>query len=149
MNDIFAKWDNEIDVEGLKKEIDDIQNSNVDFEQAEHGTYEIKIGAMQVKSSKSGKPMLSVWFKVVEPGFTHLSFNMNQVLLHKYSIKNAMDFLRSLKSNQDIEFINYSQFAKLVEDVFNDINGKLEYVVVYGQNNAGFDTFEVTDVFHV
>lgn len=149
MSDIFAKWDKEINTEALKKEVEEIGNGGKDFEQAEHGEYEVKIGAMQVKATKKGDPMLSVWFKVVEDGRTHLSFNMNQVLLHKYSIKNAIDFLRSLKSDQEVNFESYSQFAELVADVFDDINGKKEYLVNYDQNDKGFDTFEVTDVFTV
>ncbi|MDY4823226.1 MAG: DUF669 domain-containing protein, partial [Candidatus Onthovivens sp.] len=35
------------------------------FEAVPHGTYEVEVNKMELKKSKKGDPMLSIWFKII------------------------------------------------------------------------------------
>lgn len=71
---------------------------------------------------------------------------MNQVVTQGFQIHIANEFLRSLDSGIDIEFESYSQYAQLLMDVAEAIDGQLEYAVEYGERK-GFNTFTIAEVF--
>jgi hypothetical protein len=74
---------------------------------------------------------------------------MNQVINQGFQVHIVNDFLKSLDSSiEPIQFESYSQYASMLIDVFEDINGHLEYALEYGENK-GFNTFKITEVFEV
>lgn len=151
---IFAQWDNSVDMEGLQKDIQEAkENGGGNFKEVPHGKYEVAIEKMELKATKTkGDPMVSVWMKIVGDGeFKGSMIFMNQVITQGFQIHIVNEFLRSLIQDCDdapvVEFKSYAQYNNLLMDIHELIADSFEYAVDYGQTKKGFDTFEITDVF--
>ena len=142
----FSKFDKKVDLEGLKKDIED--SSNNDFKEVPLGNYEVAITKLELGESSKGDPMVKVWFKILEGEYKGSLIFMNQVVTKGFQIHIVDEFLRSLDTDIDIAFESYSQYADLLADVYEAIEGNFEYGLKYGENK-GFSTFEITDVFEV
>ena len=143
----FSKFDKKVDLEGLKKDIED--SANNDFKEVPHDTYEVAINKLELGESKKGDPMVKVWFKIVSEGeYKGSLIFMNQVITKGFQIHIVDEFLRSLETDIDINFESYSQYAELLADVYEAVEGNYEYGLKYGENK-GFDTFEITEVFEL
>ena len=153
MENIFATWDNAVDMEGLQKDIAEAkENGKGDFKEVPHGKYEVSIEKMELKATKTkGDPMVSVWMKIVGDGeFKGSLIFMNQVITQGFQIHIVNEFLRSLTKDcavPTLEFKSYSQYAGLLMDIHELIADQFEYALDYGQTKKGFDTFEITDIF--
>lgn len=142
----FSKFDKQVDLEGLKKDIED--SANNDFKEVPHGSYEVAITKLELGESKKGDPMVKVWFKILTGEYRNSLIFMNQVITQGFQIHIVDDFLRSLETDIDIHFESYSQYNELLLDVFEAVEDKLEFALKYGENK-GFNTFEITEVFEV
>ena len=153
----FAKFDSMVDLDGLKADIAAASSGNEMCERKEvpHGTYEVAIEKLELTTTKtSGKPMLSVWFRVLSEGeYNNQMIFMNQVVTQGFQIHIADEFLKSLVADApdapEVTFESYSQYAQLIMDVAEFIDGKFEYALDYGENAKGYDTFEITEVFEL
>lgn len=146
----FSKFDKKVDLEGLKNDIADAEeNGGGNFKEVPLGTYEVAITKLELGESKKGDPMVKVWFKIVSEGeFKNSLIFMNQVITQGFQIHIVDEFLRSLETDVDITFESYSQYADMLMDVFEEIEGNYEYGLKYGENK-GFNTFEITDIFEL
>lgn len=146
----YSKFDKVMDLEGLNKDIKEAEeNGGADFREVPHGTYEVSITKLELGESKKHDPMVSVWFKILTGEYKGSLIFMNQVVTKGFQIHIVNDFLRSLESGLDVEWPgSYSEYASLLLDVHEAIDGKFEYGIEYGEKN-GFNTFKVTDVFEV
>lgn len=146
----FSKFDKKVDLEGLKNDIADAEENNGgNFKEVPLGTYEVAISKLELGESKKGDPMVKVWFKIVSDGeFKNSLIFMNQVITQGFQIHIVDEFLKSLETNVDITFESYSQYADMLMDVFEEIEGNYEYGLKYGENK-GFNTFEITDIFEL
>lgn len=142
----FSKWDKQVDLEGLKHDIED--SANNDFKEVPHGTYEVAITKLELGESKKGDPMVKVWFKILAGEYKNSLIFMNQVITQGFQIHIVDEFLKSLDTDVDIAFESYSQYNELLMDIFEAVDDKLEFALKYGENK-GFNTFEITDVFEV
>lgn len=142
----FSKFDQKVDLEGLKKDIEDSANS--DYKEVPHGNYEVSVNKLELGESKKGDPMVKVWFKIVSGEYKGSLIFMNQVITQGFQIHIVDELLRSFETDIDIHFDSYSQYAELLADVYETIDGNLEYGLKYGEKN-GFNTFEITDVFEL
>lgn len=145
---VWEKFDEMIDTKALKEEVEKASEQG-DFPEVPHGTYEVKIEKLELVESKSGKPMMTCWMKILEGPYKGQRLFYNQVLHVGFGIHKANEFLRSLDSDVDIQFESFKQYNDLLLDVHEAIDGKLEYVVEYGEDNKGFNTFEIKEVFEV
>lgn len=145
MSNIWEKFDKEIDKD-IQKQIEEAENS--EFKEVPLGDYEVKVDNMELKISKSGNPMVSIWFRIVAGEFNNNLLFMNQVINMPFQIGIANKILRALDPNKNIEFETYSQYANLIMDIYEEIDGKYEYAIKYGEKK-GFSTFEVLDIFEV
>lgn len=144
---IWEEFDSALDVKGMQKEINDAKENQGNFKEVPHGTYEVSIDKLELKKSKNGDPMVSCWFKVLTGEFKNSIIFMNQVITQGFQVHIVNEFLRSLDTGLEIEFVNYSGYAKLLNDVKESIDKqKLEYGIEYGEKK-GFNTFKITDVF--
>ena len=66
MND-FSKFDELVDLDALREEVQRAADGNGDFEEVPTGMYEVSLEKMELKESKKGQPMVSVWFKGALP----------------------------------------------------------------------------------
>ena len=75
---------------------------------------------------------------------------MNQVVAKGFQIHIVNDFLKSIfGSDADIEFVSYDRYDRLLMNSMEQIDGKMEFVLEYGENNKGYKTFKITEVFDV
>lgn len=145
MSNIWEKFDKEIDKD-IQKQIEDAENS--EYAEVPLGDYEVKVDNMELKISKSGNPMVSIWFRIIAGDYNNNLLFMNQVINQPFQIGLANKILRALDPNKNIEFETYSQYANLIMDIYEEIDGKFEYAIRYGEKK-GFSTFEVLDIFEV
>lgn len=153
-NNIFAKWDNAVDMEGLKKDIQEAKENSGNFKEVPYGKYEVSIEKMELKATKAekgSKPMVSVWMKIVNGDFKGSMIFMNQVITEGFQIHIVNEFLRSLIQDcadaPDVDFKSYSQYAELLMDIHEMVAESFEYALNYSQNKKGFDTFEILETF--
>ena len=144
---IFEKWNSNIDLAGLQQDIKDAQDNNKEFEAVPHGEYEVKLDKLELKATKKGDPMVSAWFTILEGKYKNSKLFMNQVVTQGFQIHIVNEFLRSMKTDIDIDFVDYKQYADLLLDVaeFCDANN-LEFAIKY-EDNKGYDKFTITEVF--
>lgn len=140
----FSKFDAQVDLEGLKKDIED--SAGNDFKEVPLGKYEVAINKLELGESSKHDPMVKVWFKIVSGDYKGSLIFMNQVVTKGFQIHIVDEFLRSLESGLDIKFESYSQYADLLLDVFEEVSEEFEYALEYGENK-GFNTFKILDIF--
>ena len=145
--DMFEKWNSNVDLAGLQKDIKDAQDNNKEFEAVPHGEYEVKLDKLELKATKKGDPMVSAWFTILEGQYKKQKLFMNQVVTQGFQIHIVNEFLRSMKTDIDVDFEDYKQYADLLLDVaeFCDENN-LEFAIKY-EDNKGYDKFTITEVF--
>lgn len=149
VNNIWEQFDKAIDVEGLQADIAEAAENGKSFKEVPHGQYEVKIEKLELIASKAGDPMVTVWFKIVDGEYEGSMIFMNQVITRGFQIHLMNEFLRSLESGIEIEFKNYSHYGQLLMDVHEAIDEKFEYALKYDQNNKGFNTFEIVEVYEL
>lgn len=153
MANIFDKWDNSIDVEGLAADVKEAEENGGDgYKEVEPGEYEVSIEQMELKASSKGDPMVSIWFKIVSNGeYKGSLIFMNQVITYGFQIHIVNKLLRAMTEEcsdaPEIEFKGYNQYADLIMDVHEQIADNFEYALKYGRNKKGYSTFEITEVF--
>lgn len=147
----FSKFDNMVDLDSLKKDIEEAKTKggNGDYAEVPKGTYEVAIEKMELTESKtSHNPMVSVWLKILNGEWENNRLFMNQVITKGFQLHNMNEFLRSLKSTKEIEFKGYDQYANLLMDVHEEVINTHEYAIEYGEKN-GYNTFKVVEVFDI
>ena len=144
---IFDKWNSNVDLAGLQKDIEDAQNNNKEFEKVPYGEYEVKVDKIELKATKKGDPMVSIWFTILNGKYKKCKLFMNQVITQGFQIHIVNIFLKSMGTNLNIDFIDYKQYAELLLDVAEecDVNN-LEFALKY-EDNKGYDRFTITEVF--
>ena len=130
----FDKIDRSVDLKGLQADVEDAKkNGGGDFPTIPAGKYEVKLESMEIKGTKNQRLF------------------MNRVLYgtknDKNMIASAMGFLEKLDSGVPVSFTSYKQFAQLVLDVAEAIDGALEYAVDY--DDSRFNSITVEEVFEV
>ena len=145
--DMFEKWNSNVDLAGLQQDIKDAQDNNKEFEAVPHGEYEVKLDKLELKATKKGDPMVSAWFTTLNGKYKNSKLFMNQVVTQGFQIHIVNEFLRSMKTDIDVDFVDYKQYADLLLDVaeFCDENN-LEFAIKY-EDNKGYDKFTITEVF--
>lgn len=163
MANIFEKFDKQVDLEGLKKDIEEAEKNSGKHKDVPHGTYEVTVDKIELTTSKSkGEPMLTIWFKVAAGEYKGSLIFYNQLMTGR-TFKNggcdiniAVDFVKQLELScveelgehtADI-FRSYTQFAGLMMDAAEEIEeNELSYELEYGENKSGYDTYNIVNVF--
>ena len=145
--DMFEKWNSNVDLNGLQKDIKDAQENKREYEEIPHGEYEVKVDKMELKSSKKGDPMVSIWFTILEGKYKNSKLFLNQVITQGFQIHIVNELLKSMKTDLNIEFVDYKQYAELLLDVAEECDSNnLEFALKY-EDNKGYDKFTITEVF--
>ena len=148
-NNIFEKWNNNTDLAGLRNDIEEAQKDggSREFEKVPYGQYEVKVDKIELKPTKKGDPMVSIWFTILDGKYKNSKLFMNQVVTQGFQLNIMNNFLRSMETGVNIEFVDYVQYADMLLDVAEacDTN-KLEFAVKY-EDNKGYDKFTIFDVF--
>lgn len=151
MSNIFDKWDANVDLEGLAKDIEAAQknSNNIEYKEIPVGIYEVKIEKMEIRESKKGSPMFSVMFRILTGEFEKSCLFMNQVITQGFQIGIVNEFLRSLDTSFDVEFKSYNQYNDLIMDMMEEIDGKLEFLLEYKKSKTDFPTYTIKEVYEV
>lgn len=147
----FDKIDKSVDLEGLRKDVEEASaNGTGDFPTIPAGKYEVALVSLEIKGTKKdNRPMLAASFKILSGEYKNQRLFMNRVIYGTKDdgrmIKSAVGWLNTLDSGVDVAFQDYKQFADLVMDVAEAIDGKIEYAVEY--DDSQFNSIKITEVF--
>jgi len=150
MANIFEKFDANINTKQLSEDVKnyEVNGGNTEYEEVPAGNYEVKVEKMELRESKNGKPMVSIWFKILAGNFKNSYIFMNQILVEPFQVHIVKDLLKSLDSGIEIDFESYSQFNNLLLDVHEAINeAKLEYQLEYTFDKKGYGKYKIVEVY--
>lgn len=145
----FEEFDKKFDLNGLKNDIEDANNNTPNFEEVPAGTYEVKIEKLELTTSKTNKPMVKAQFRILAGDHAKQCIFMNQLVDEGFKIHIMNEFLKSLESDMEVYFDSFSQYNELILDIHECIDGKLEYLLEYGENKKGFKTYTIKEIFEV
>lgn len=148
---VFDKWNKAIDVEGLAKDTKEVEANGGagDYEKVPVGTYEVKIEKMELKESSKGDPMFSAGFRILEGQYKNRLLFMNQVITQGFQIGQVNRFLRSLDVMDEVEFKDYGQYNDLIMDVFEAVDGNLEFLLDLKRSKKDFPIYTIKEVYEV
>ena len=146
----FSKFDATINEAELAKQLDEAKNNPQQNEkELPAGKYTVKIEKMEVGATKDGRPMFKVQCRILEGEFKKWCLFMNRVI---YGTKNdanmissVIGWLQKLEPSVTVEFKNYSQFADLVLDIFEEVADAVELDVNYDPD--AFNSISIEEVF--
>lgn len=141
-----------MDVAGLQKDIEAAASNTGDFVEVPKGDYEVKVvkielGETGTQSKTPGMPMAKVWFEVLAGEYKGQKIFMNQMLTTGFGIHKMNELLNSLETGVPVMFENFVQYNEVMNQVFNEVDGKAEYQLAYGENNKGFATYTIVQRF--
>ncbi len=140
-------FDKLFDVDGLKKDIEEAKESSGEYRDVPTGDYEVKIEKLELVESKNGDPMVSIWFRIVAGEYKDSMIFYNQLIMQGFQIHMNNELLKSLNSDLEIKFNSYSDYSQLLSDIYVAVDGKYEYLLGYGKNKKGYNTYKIKDVF--
>lgn len=149
MSDIFNEFDDAFLSDDFLADITAAENGEQgDRRDAPTGKYEVKIEKMELTKSKKGDPMFTCWFRIIKGEYEKQVIFMNQLVTKGFQIHIVNEFMRSLKTKQEIMFVKYAQWGQLIQDVFNEITeAKTEFALDYSENAKGYKEFKIFEVF--
>ena len=100
---LFEKWDKEIDTENLQKDVAKAAENGgqATFKEVPEGEYEVEVNQIELKASKNGDPMISIWFKIINGEYKNSILFMNQVVTQGFQIHIVNELLRSLVAEME------------------------------------------------
>lgn len=141
---------------------DDVKNAK-EYEDVPNGDYIVSVDKMEVKTTKAGdKLMFAVQMSIKENSdgsksnqkgrkiFFNRVISGNRVSENwndGKAIKSVITWLDKLGTDLIPEFVNYSDFAELVLDIFQEIQGKVELDVTYKASD--FNPVSVNEVYDI
>ena len=145
--EIWEKFDKKINTKELKEGIKQAEeNGGGNYEEVPYGTYEVNVEKIELRESKKGDPMVSIWFNIIAGNFKNSKIFYNQVINQGFQIHLLNEFLKSLDTGVNVEFDSYAQYSEVLMDVAEGTK-TLEYALKYGEHKKGFPTYEITEVF--
>ena len=153
MAEIWDEFDSQFDNEELQREVEDAKENGGDFKEVPSGTYEVAVDNAELKKTKTNKPMVSVWLKILNGDFRNQRIFFNQVISTDkgksgFCIHKANEFLESLKTGVDVKFENWKQFNDMILDV-GEYSQTKTYQLKYknSEEAGGFSECVIEDVF--
>ena len=169
----FENFDDFISLDDLKDSIDeivkDIESNN--FETVPDGEYIVRFEELKLGTTNDGRPMFKAMARIIEAvadneaskdntrAINYLKhfkdkkpcLFMNKVIYGTKSdakmIANVVGWLKKLQSSFEIEFNSYTDFERLIFDVFGEIENNREYHIEYKQD--GFNSITIKAGFEV
>lgn len=154
----WDKFDKDVDLNALADDVKEVEeNGGGGFEEIPDGEYEVAVEKLELTQSKKGDPMLTIWFKIVTGDLEGQRIFYNKVMQPQndrafgLQVHQNNEMLRKLWDcdKDDVKFISFKEYADMVLDIHEDIDGKLEYLLEKGTNKDGYDTYDILEVFEV
>lgn len=141
---------------------DDVKNAK-EYEDVPNGDYIVSVDKMEVKTTKAGdKLMFAVQMSIKENSDGSKSNQKGRKIFFNRvisgnrvseswndgkAIKSVITWLDKLETDLIPEFVNYSNFAELVLDIFQEIQGKVELDVTYKASD--FNPVSINEVYDI
>ena len=141
---------------------DDVKNAK-EYEDVPNGDYIVSVDKMEVKTTKAGdKLMFAVQMSIKENSDGSKSKQKGRKIFFNRvisgnrvseswndgkAIKSVITWLDKLGTDLIPEFVNYSDFAELVLDIFQEIQGKVELDVTYKASD--FNPVSINEVYDI
>lgn len=142
----WEDFDKDVDIENLEKDVEKASTGDFSGEDVPYGKYEVKITKLELTQSKKGDPMVSAWFQIINGNQKDRFIFMNQVVLQGFQIHTANEFLRSLQTDENVEFKGYAKYNILILNIYEKIIDN-EYELDYQENKKGYKTFKILQKF--
>ena len=155
-NELFAKFNEMFDLEGLKEDIANANSNTVERVKVPFGDYEVAIAKIELgentyeESPDKGCPQVNIWFKVIAGEYKNQLIFWSTNLNGKgfgFKMKNINTVLEALETGIPVGFENFTQFGALLEEIFNAVDGKAEYQLAYTENAKGFKEYAIVQRF--
>lgn len=141
---------------------DDVKNAK-EYEDVPNGDYIVSVDKMEVKTTKAGdKLMFAVQMSIKENSDGSKSNQKGRKIFFNRvisgnrvseswndgkAIKSVITWLDKLETDMIPEFVNYSDFAELVLDIFQEIQDKVELDVTYKASD--FNPVSINEVYDI
>lgn len=155
---IFEKYANKINAEELAQSQKEIQSNagGGDYKEVPVGTYEVAVNKLECKMSSKNNPMVSIWFKILEGEFENSLIFYNGVFTEDWMRHRVVKMLSSLLNDNtheaEINLIlksnNVNEINDFCMDVHEEVDGKFEYLLDYGQSK-GYNTYTIKEVYEL
>ena len=156
---IFDKYASKINAEELaasQKEINQNANGGGNYPEVPVGKYEVKVEKMEAKMSKTNKPMVTIWFRILTGEFKDSFIFYNGVFHEDWMRHRVVDFLSELMDDDshkaEINLIlkdsDIKEINNFIMDIHEVVDGAFEYLLDYGMSK-GFNTYTIKEVYEV
>ncbi|UYX53341.1 DUF669 domain-containing protein [Bacillus thuringiensis] len=154
----WSKFDKKVDLEALAADVQEVEeNGGGDFEKVPDGQYEVAVEKMELTESKNGDPMLMIWFNIIDGEYEGQKIFYYKVMQPQndkafgFQVHQNNEMLRTLWDceKDDVKFTSFEEYADLVLDIHEEIDGKFEYLLSKETDKKGFDQFKIVEVFEV
>lgn len=153
MSNIWDDYQKTVDEDELQKDIKEARKNT--FEDLPKGNYNVEMNKLEMKMSKTGKPMVSISMKVIEGEHKGRLMFMNRVIGGTKNdarmIAGIETWLSELEAEDDsgelidVHFRTYPQFADLVMDIAEALDDMgLQYEVEY--DDKAFNSIEIVRI---
>lgn len=155
MSHIFEKFIG-FDLGEIREEADYVLNptpKDRQFDDPVSGTYECRVEKMMLGQSKKGTPLFKCQFKILVGQYEGSMIYMNQILSPSahctvgQRIGLVNKFLKSLESGIEVEFKDFVQWEKMISEIADDIDDRLEYEIYYSKSKSGCQQFNIIQVY--
>lgn len=158
----YNEFNNKIDLDTLFVEIDEaLEESPLEYVDVPCGMYEVKLTKLEMGETSSGKLACKGRFKVLTGEYKGQNIFYTQVLTQGFHYVQCVKFLDTLGTEVDCNISNhkplilnhhqgaYGFYSDLFKEVYQACRGKKEFALEYGENDKGFKTYKVLEVFNV
>lgn len=153
----WDKFDKAVDVDEIKKDIEDVKNNDGDYPEIPDGTYEVSVAQMELKTSKKGDPMLSIRYKIESGEYKGSLIFYNGVMQPagqylSLQIHNNNDMLKSLDvfDDDEIKWDGFNNYADLIMDMAEEVVDNEDYHYKLEQTtnkkNSDFKDFKILEL---
>lgn len=140
--EMFEKFNEMYNVEELRS-----SGSPVEYVDVPLGDYEVAITRLVLGESKKKTPQVQIWFDVVAGEYKGQRIFMYQNVDYGFQFDIVNKFLKGLDTGHEIFFKDFVQYGVLLMEIFASVNGKAEFQLAYGENDKGFNTYEIVKRF--
>lgn len=154
---IFDKYASKINAAELAESQKEIQENaeGGNYEEVPVGKYEVKVDKLECKKSKAGNLMVSIWFRILNGKFEKSVIFYNGVFHEDWMRHRVVKLISALLDDDsheaeinlilksgDMDYIN-----NFLMDVHESVDGSLEYLLDYGKNSKGYQTYTIEEVY--
>lgn len=143
----FKKFSEAFPAEQMKKDMEEAKKNS---DKLPEGDYRVKLDSLELTENKSGKLMLKAQFRIQTGDHKHKCVFVNQVLCGTkndgFMMLKAKEFLESLDSGIDIEFVGWEQFDALVADVASAIQEDDLSFTINIKDDGDYQRYKIVEV---